>query len=247
MRTIAPDMVATGGFDIVALPASIQITGFRIIPVLASGASWGSLASAYATLEARMTKQSFPNFIAGVVEDIFVPGPDWIRSPGLGALSFRGVVGVTYRIWIATDCKEMKDAVWPVMNGFAPGGTVGGSGTVTTTATTENLTGTAPTLGSDGVDITAARSIKVSIKAANALATLNAAGSLKAYGYSTGGTRWVRIPELDYVPTEATVEPLAIGPAPFTIFFGVGRVAWVPNALTVSAGTQVVKTIEVLT
>jgi hypothetical protein len=237
------DYVATGGFDVVALPTGIQPSGFRIIPVLAAGSTWAALVAAYATLKARVVKQT-QNFPSSVTEDQYVPGPDWVRSPGFGALSFQGVAGITYRIWLATDCKEMVDAVSPAMTGF--GGAAAGGGSVTTTTTTVNFTATAPSAVGDGVSIAGARAIKASWKAANAGATLNAAGSVKGYGLN-GASRWVRIPELDYVPTEAVVEPMEFGMAPQPVLFGISRVAYVPSGLTASAGTQVVQTIEVLT
>lgn len=239
------DYVPAGGGFTVTIPTGIMATGFRIIPVLAASATPADMVAAYALITNVAMKKGTQNFPTGVTENMLLSGPDWIRSPGLGEIIVTVAAG-TYRVWIATDCKEMMDAVPPFMNGFPSSGTSTG-GTNTTTATTKNFTGTAPSAAGDGVDITNAKAVKVSYKAATAAATLNAVGSVKVYGYSTGASRWVRMPDLDYVPTEAVVEPMAFGPQPYSIPFGVGRVCFVPSALTASAGTQVNEVVEVLT
>lgn len=243
--------VNTGAGGVIPQPLSpsggnLPIVGMRIIPLLASGASRATLEAAYNAIELDLVKQT-QNFPAGTTETLQVVGPDWHNLIGVGSVSVNA--GATPNNWLiqwATDCKEMIQSTPPAFPGFGDTGS-GGGGTNTTTAVTENFTGTAPSAAGDGVDITNARAMKVHVKAANAGATLNAAGSLKFYGYSTGGARWVRLPDLDYTPTEAVVEPMAFGPQPYEIPFGIGRIAVVPSALTASAGTQVVKVIEVLT
>lgn len=222
-------------------------TGFRVIPVLALGGSGSQMQAAYAGLTATVKKQSV-NFNPGVDEIHKIPGADWIRSPGFGALTLTGGVnGVTYRVWIATDCKEMKDAVIPSMYGFANGDAGTSGGTLTATNQTQNFTAAAPTVVGDGADITAAKAVKVSVRPATAAAILTAVGVLKCYSWSTNLARWVRVPELDFPIVEAVTEPMPIGTGAMVIPIGVGRVQWTPSAMAASAGTQVVTSIEVLT
>lgn len=245
--------VYTGAGGVIPQPTTgpggtnIAINGMRIIPLLAPGASRADLEAAYDAIELTLTKQT-QNYPQGTTEDLRVVGPDWHNLIGVGQVNCNG--GGTPNNWLiqwATDCKEMVQVSDPALAGFGATSGSGTGGTVTTTATTKNFTGTAPSAAGDGVDITNAKAVKVSYKAANAGATLNAAGSVKVYGYSTGASRWVRMPDLDYVPTEAVVEPMAFGPQPYSIPFGVGRVCFVPSALTASAGTQVNEVVEVLT
>lgn len=230
---------------------TIKVVGFRIVPVLAAGATKQQLLDAYSPLQVRITKQS-QQFPTGTTESMMVAGPDWTACVGIGKLEIlAGLNGTTYRVWLATDCKEMEFVEAPVMNGFdAAGASSGSTGSNVVTSEDQNLTAAAPSGGSDGVSIAGARAIRVSYKAKNAGATLNAAGKSDAYAYN--GTRWIRMPELDYsflAAGAAVVEPMATGPAPSLVVFNASltRLQYVSNGMTVSAGTQVVRTIEVLT
>lgn len=49
--------------------------------------------------------------------------------------------------------------------------------------------------------------------------------------------RWMRYPDLDFTPTVFTVRDIPTGDK--TPYTGIGRVAWLPNAVTLSSGTTV--------
>lgn len=249
--------VAYAGAPVDAFNASgagpnIQALGFRVIPVLAAGATQADLAAAYANLQVRITKAT-KNFPTGTIETMAVAGPDWLAAPGVGRVEIiNGLNPTTYRVWVATDCKEMEFVTAPVMNGFAGGGASPGAGSSTFANENQNLTAAAPTAAGDGVAIGGARAIRLSYTAANAGATLNAAGKALCYWYSSALTRWVRCPELDYdfaAGGVTPVQPAGTGPAPFVLAFNAAgsRIQWVSSAMTVSAGTQVVRSIEVQT
>ncbi len=243
------DVVCIGMPVAVPLVGNYVRKGFRCIPVLAAGATAADARAAYLALSVTVTRQSDAKAQQGVAqgtETYNVSGPDWHRSPGFGAISIAvGYVG-TVRVWVADDCMEMMDAVQPYMNGFAPGSTAAG-GTLTTSNENQNLTAAAPTAAGDGVSIAGARALRVFYRAANAGATQNAVGNIDGYYYSANSGRWVRCPTLDIVPSVAVVEPMAFGETALEVPIGADRVQWVANGMTVSAGTQVIRSVEVLT
>ncbi len=249
-RDIAYAGVAVDAFNAAnSDPIDKPVVGYRIIPVLAAGATQQDLVNAYASLQVRVTKSS-TNFPTGVQETQMVAGPDWQTCVGVGRIEIIGGLNpTTYRVWLATDCKEMQFVETPIMNGFAAAGASPG-GSNTASNETQNLTAAAPSAAGDGVDITGAKAIRLSYKAANAGATLNAAGSALAYGYSSTLGRWIRMPELDVnfaALGAAVVEPMAVGPAPYPIVFNasITRLQHVASGMTVSAGTQVIRSLEV--
>lgn len=239
-------------FNAAGAGPDIPVVGYRIIPVLPAGATQADLLAAYNALTVRVTKQS-TKFPGGVQESQYIAGPDWQAGVGIGRIEIMsGLNPTTYRVWLATDCKEMEFVETPVMNGFAGAGASPGGGTNVATSENQNLTAAAPTAAGDGVVITGARAVRLSYKAANAGATMNAVGRSNGYWYSSTLARWVRCPELDIdwaAMGAAPVEPAGAGPAPFTLAFNASatRVQWVATGMTVSAGTQVVRSIEVQT
>lgn len=141
------------------ITAGIQAKGFRVIPVLASPASPADIEAAYANCEVLVTRLSTAVYQsgngsgpAGVTDTYRIAGPDWVRSPGFGALILSGQIGVTYRVWWAEDCYEIIDPVEP----FYPGLTPSSTGMVVNAASytaAQSSTANIPSAGSDGVQI----------------------------------------------------------------------------------------------
>ena len=119
-------------------------------------------------------------------------------------------------------------------------------------ATTHALTGSAPTLDTDGADLTNAMGYDVVVSAENTR-TLSTVGSgllcyyLGAVATGSGAAatkRWMRCPtSLDCTnfPTGGRDGPCGS----FTTPVGFGRVSYVPSAVTVSGGSTVDVTITV--
>jgi hypothetical protein len=116
--------------------------------------------------------------------------------------------------------------------------------------TTHNLTGSPPTLSTDGASIDAADGFNVTVSA-NSGQTITG-GSLLCYFYgavSSSGSgspptrRWMRCPAvLDFTPgTSVRDAPSGDYQTPV----GWGRIAYIPSAVTVSGGSTVTVTIAV--
>jgi hypothetical protein len=115
--------------------------------------------------------------------------------------------------------------------------------------TTQNLTGSAPTLSTDGADLTNALGFIVTVTA-NTGQTITG-GSLLCYYYgavSTAGgnaatKRWMRCPTtLDFTPATGAQDAPS---GDFQTLVGYGRIQYVPSSVTVSSGTTVGVTITV--
>lgn len=110
----------------------------------------------------------------------------------------------------------------------------------------QNLTGSAPTLATDGVDIAGSAGFVVTVSA-DAAQTITG-GSLLCYYYgpvNVSGTqptfRWMRCPtSLDFTPATGARDAPSGDYQPTA---SVGRVFFMPSSLTVSGGTQVDVTI----
>lgn len=119
-------------------------------------------------------------------------------------------------------------------------------------ATTQNLTGSAPTLSTEGANLENALGFDV-VVSANAAQTLTAVGSgllCYYYGATSTGTgssatrRWMRCPaSLDCTTFQTGLRDGSCGS--YTTPVGFGRVQYVPSAVTVSSGTTVDVTITV--
>lgn len=115
---------------------------------------------------------------------------------------------------------------------------------------THNLTGSAPTLATDGAAIDGALGFSV-VVSANAAQTITG-GSLLCYYYgavSSGGSgttptrRWMRCPSaLDFTPG-TSVRDAPSGDYETPVAWG--RIAYIPSSVTVSGGTTVAVTITV--
>jgi hypothetical protein len=115
------------------------------------------------------------------------------------------------------------------------------------TAFTQNLTGSAPTLGTDGVSLAGATHYQVTVSAASGQ-TLSGAGTLTCYYYGavdgSGTRRWF--------PCDSTLN-VAVNKSgqrdmtslQFPVGIPSGRLMYVTSGVTVSGGTTVVVTIEV--
>lgn len=122
---------------------------------------------------------------------------------------------------------------------------------------TQNLTGSAPTLATDGVDISNATGFSVVVSAAAAQTITGGAANCYYYGpvsqvattqSGTGATfRWTRCPaSLDFTPTTG-VRDASSGDFRAAVGVGGSRIKYVPAAITVSSGTTVDVTISVRT
>lgn len=117
----------------------------------------------------------------------------------------------------------------------------------TTFSLLQNLTGSAPTLATEGQSLRGLASVTPIVETSDPVTqTLSGAGKLECYlwdpldevatGVATGV--WTRCPSLDMtvtllgVPRQAWEALQVVGPRS-------ARVLWVPNGVTVSAGTQV--------
>lgn len=116
---------------------------------------------------------------------------------------------------------------------------------------TANAAATAPTLASQGVDITNTQGFSVAVSA-ESTRTLSGGGSLYCYYYgcvSGGGggvactRRWHRCPGLDVSMTSASGSRDYTS-SDFIPTVGEGRVYFAANSVTVSAGTTVVVTLK---
>lgn len=119
--------------------------------------------------------------------------------------------------------------------------------------TTQNLTGSAPTLATEGVDLTNALGYNVVVSAAAAQTITG--GSLLCYFYGpvvasvASGTaptqRWMRCPSsLDFTPGTGVRDAPS---GDFQTPVGFGRIHYVPSSVTVSSGTTVTVTITART
>jgi len=118
----------------------------------------------------------------------------------------------------------------------------------TTFSLLQNLTGSAPTLATEGQPLRGLTAVTVMVEVADpATQTLSGAGTLQCYLWdpmtetAVGGITagfWTRCPSLDMTiagsgaPRQAWEALQVIGPRQ-------ARALWVPNGVTVSAGTQV--------
>lgn len=103
-----------------------------------------------------------------------------------------------------------------------------------TGSSTQNLTGTAPSTASEGYGV-GGRKWCVMTVCAQAGATLTA-GGVQGYFYQPFLGLWARSPALDWTLTGGS--RCAVAPT-LQLANQLGRIEIVPNAVTVSAGTQV--------
>lgn len=95
-------------------------------------------------------------------------------------------------------------------------------------------TGSAPTLATDGQPLKDLDAITVMV-AADATRTLSGAGTLQCYVYDPSVALWARAPGLDFACSTASVRTLSFQ-AVEVIGGRNGRVVWIPNGVTISAG-----------
>lgn len=113
-----------------------------------------------------------------------------------------------------------------------------------TYSSSQNLTGSAPTLSTDGQAIRDLAAITVILETATpASQTLAGGGTLKCYIYDAadqGPGAWSRCPDLDLtVPSGASGEARVAFQAIQVIGPRAARIKWIPSSVTVSAGTTV--------
>ena len=120
-------------------------------------------------------------------------------------------------------------AITPIING-------------STVRFSDTLTGTDPTVATEGIPVKDLAAITVILETATpASQTLSGAGSLLAWVYdgATGGPGgWSRCPALDLSVTLSGKNRMAFASLPVTCPRNM-RVTWVPSSVTVSAGTTV--------
>lgn len=238
--------VAFAGVE-VAVPLNLgsrPAVGFRIVPVLGVGATAADVRAAYKPLQVKVRKasDSFPN---GVEEQHYVAGPDWHATSGFGSLKISaGLNGTTYRVWVATDCKELEFVDTPYYEGFDAGGALAGGALDAAVVTTHAAAlGTKPAAAGDGVSLAGAKAIRVSMKPNTAGANFTVPAGpafLEAYyRVENGLNEWCRAPDFDLQQVNAAAlaadEPYAW--APFEVRLPAGaRIGWRTNGIAVSAG-----------
>jgi hypothetical protein len=102
----------------------------------------------------------------------------------------------------------------------------------------QSLTGTPPTTSAtDGVSLSGLKALSVVVEA-EATRTLSGGGTLQAYMYDSSVAAWYRVPELDCTVSSSGVRRAAYN---FVIEAtrSSARIAFVPDSVTVSAGTTV--------
>lgn len=110
--------------------------------------------------------------------------------------------------------------------------------TVTTSCSGSPCSGSAPSASTDGRSIAQARSISVRLCAASGQ-TLSGGGTLDVYGWDEDDELWAVSPSLAItVPASASGARCAIVMADAEVLVAFGRVAVVPNAVTISGGAS---------
>jgi len=181
------DVLKTAATDAVG-PANIfPLKGYRLIPLLPAGSTLVDVVAAYEALQVTIERSSAARastgVAPGVVDVVPVPGPDWVRSPGFGSLALSGgVVGVTYRVWLAEDCMEISQAVEPYATGFLPNGAGATIPQVTQYAAAQAVATNLPATVADGLAVPAG--------AKGALAMLSAPAGQTITGAQLRWWRW---------------------------------------------------------
>lgn len=101
------------------------------------------------------------------------------------------------------------------------------------------LTETAPTLATDGVDLSSVSAI-VPVLHAPGGQTFSGGGMMLGYVYvplANGGAAWIRSPRSDYDMADASGLTDATLPA-YPVLSATGRFALIPSAVTVSSGSS---------
>ena len=201
--------VGTGALAAVSVAdSSLSLKGVRIIPILASTATFADVAAAYAgclvswnrSSEQRSSAKNPDTGLpsASVTDIVPVVGPDWIRSPGFGGLQFKGVAGVTYFVLYAEDCKEIEDVATPCLYGFGAGAPASAAKTASYTAA-QSSTANIPSVAGDGVSVAGCNGV-VAHLSAGAGQTVTAAGLLVWWRYNASTGRWSEGPIQEVTP-----------------------------------------------
>lgn len=109
--------------------------------------------------------------------------------------------------------------------------------------TTQNLTGSAPSATTDGYSLGDLVTYQMSVCAQSG-ATLSGAGTLQAYVYSSAQAAWTRSPALDLTVNVSAATAQCQAWLNLPVYVHSGRIKYVPNAVTVSAGTTVSVALE---
>lgn len=104
-----------------------------------------------------------------------------------------------------------------------------------TFGTSSPVTGSAPTLATDGQPLADLDAVSVQVSVASGV-TLSGAGTLQCYVYDPSVALWARAPAFDLSVSTGSVRTLA-----FQAFEVVGprngRIKWVPSGVTFSSGS----------
>lgn len=105
-----------------------------------------------------------------------------------------------------------------------------------TFGTSSPVTGSAPTLATDGQPMEDLDALTVLVAVATGI-TLSGAGSLLCYTYDPSVALWTRYPQGDLSVSTASVRTLMF--EPFDVIGArAARVKWVPSGVTFSAGSD---------
>lgn len=117
-------------------------------------------------------------------------------------------------------------------------GTTSGETYTETYGTTSPVTGSAPTLSTDGQDLVGLAAITVVISSA-AATTLSGAGTLLCYLYDASIGRWARLPSADFsIVTSGLSGVIDVVFDPVIVETPrAGRIKWVPSAVSFAAGS----------
>ncbi len=104
-----------------------------------------------------------------------------------------------------------------------------------TFGTTSAVTGSVPTLATDGQPLADLDAITVVVAVASGV-TLSGAGTLQCYVYDPSVALWARMPAFDLSVSTASVRSLAF-PAVSVTGARNARIKWVPSGVTFSSGS----------
>lgn len=191
------------------MPTAFPCKGFRVVPILAAGATAVEVLAAYAALTVTVQRSSVArqnsNVVpVGITDTYAVTGPDWVRSPGFSTLLITGgQAGVTYRVTWAEDCYEVLDvAAPPYLNGFqGPGAAPSPSTTSTTGSSTTQAQASLANIpaGAVGIDVSGKAGVALNL-VAPATQTFTG-GDVVWWRYDAFSATWCQTGIVESVPT----------------------------------------------
>lgn len=190
------------------MPTQYPCKGYRVVPLLAAGATAAEVIAAYADLTVQTKRASTSKQMSGMdpttVDDLPVRAPDWIRSPGFSQLIITsGLNGTQYLVYWAEDCYEVIDVGDPpYLAGFqGPGaGPSPSPGALVTYTNAQAQASTANVpAGAVGVLLTSQKGLACTISAPAAQTITGGDAVLWRFDSTTG--RWCKTGYVESLPT----------------------------------------------